>query len=62
MVLSHSPIGGDLLQPQVSDTLFAHNARRKRIENICRIIRSHLNVNNIVKLSGRMGYGLHHDF
>ena len=62
MVLSHSPIGGDLLHPQVSDTLFAHNARRKCIETICRIIRPRLNVNNIVNFSGRVGYGLHHDF
>jgi hypothetical protein len=62
MVLSHGPLGGDLLQPQVSDTLVAHNARRKCIETIRRIIRPRPNVNNIVKFSGRMGYGLHHDF
>ncbi|MFZ0894035.1 MAG: hypothetical protein WAZ77_05985 [Candidatus Nitrosopolaris sp.] len=62
MVLSRSPIGGDLLHPPVSDTLFAHNARRKCIETICRIIRPRPNVNNIVNLSGSMGYGLHHDF
>lgn len=59
MVLSHSPIGGDVLHPQA---FFAHNARRKCIETICRIIRPRPNVNNIVNLSGRMGNGLHHDF
>ena len=62
MVLSHSPLGGDLLYPPVSDTLFAHNDRRKCIETICRIIRPRPNVNNIVNLSGRVGYGLQHDF
>ena len=62
MVLPHSPIDGDLLHPRVSDTLFAHNARRKCIETIRRIIRLRPNVNNIVNLSGRMEYGLHHDF
>ena len=62
MVRSHSPIGGDLLHHQVSFTLFAHNARRKCIESIRRIIRPRPNVDNIVNLSGRVGYGLHHDF
>jgi hypothetical protein len=62
MVLSHSPIGGELLHPRVSDTLFAHNARRKCIETIRRIIRPRPNVNNIINFTGRPGYRLHHDF
>ena len=45
-----------------NNLLFVHNTRTKCTENICRIIWPHLNVNNIVNFSGRVGKGLHHDF